>query len=91
MVKKPTQKDLLLHAYSVLYKNWPKITERLGIREDSFQKPDIKIPTQCTEYDDGFLRIKYSNVLKAYNNKRLKRNGLEVNYKDVLEDESSSP
>ncbi len=87
MAKQPTKKELLMHAYNILHKNWPKITKKLGLREDSFLKPDIKFTSKCPEYDEGLLKISYPNTLKSCKDKKSKKNGLEIKYKDILEDE----
>lgn len=88
MGKKLKKEELLLYSYSIFYNSWPHTTKKLGLLEDSLSQPDIDFIKKISEYDSnlgGILKIDYSVVSKAFNNKILDFKGLEIKYEDCLE------
>lgn len=88
MAKRSEKEDFLFYAYDIMYKNWPGITRKLGLRKDAFPKPDVKlIKKNYSECDGDIIKLNYQDMLNSYKHDKMVIQGLKVDCEDIFKDD----
>lgn len=88
MAKNLKEGDFLFYSYDILCKSWPGITKKLGLHEDAFPKPEVKlIKRTYSECDGDTIKLSYYDMLGSYAHEKVVRQGLEVKCEDIFKDD----